>query len=479
MSQRVDHLAQNVKGETENMKHKFSSLEQNLKDLSSGGLFGQIDSMIQELKRLNDLNDKYELRHFLTCAELERRALIVEENYRRIQYLEENLQKCEFSLKESERLREEDKAVLRRNLEYEVENMRNAASGEKQRLERRIQELQADLARKDHMIDELNRNLAALQDTVSKTKLESQSSISRQVDIQRQLENQIKTLQADHTISIRQIEVQFQAEMENMKKRAEEDKLLEIEKQKRLVSEYYSQQLSSRESEMSRLSHTIEGMRNRLAELERENAGLHNQLDLRSKEASEFKDQLITMRRTHEEYTIKITETNRLAIQKAIGEKEKELRDKLELELSKIEKELKEKKALILNLEQKIIFMEKENQRNASRLSDMTVERDELKSKLIDAEKRFNEEMRIVEETLTIQIQEQHGELNRLLIQNKELSEGSAFQLEQERNRANAAAGEADHLRREIVNLKELSEKRNREIEEWRTKYRGYITGEE
>jgi DNA repair exonuclease SbcCD ATPase subunit len=479
MSQRVDNLTQNVKGETENMRTKFSSLEQNLKDLSSGGLFGQIDSMIQELKRLNDLNDKYEVRHFLTCAELERRAIVVEEMGRRLQHTDETLIRCEQSLRESERLREEDKSVLKSNFEYELTSIRNTAQADKQRLERRVQELQADLSRKDNMIEELNRNMAGVQDGLSKAKIESQAGLARQAEIQRQLEGQLKNMQADHAMLINQLKAQFQVDMDTLRQRLSEEKLVEVDNQKRLISEYYSQQISAREAEIQRIGQVFESHRSRLVELERENQGLHTQLDQRTREAGEFKDQLVGMRRTHEEYSIKVTENNRAAIQKAIADKEKELRDKLDLELSKAEKELKEKKALVLSLEQKIIFMEKENQRNSSRLTDMTVERDELKSKLIDAEKRLGEEIRMVEETLTIQLQEQHGEINRLLIQNRELNESFSLQFEQERNRANTATADANLLRSEIAKLKELSEKRNREIEEWRVKYKSYITGEE
>jgi uncharacterized coiled-coil protein SlyX len=479
MSQRVDHLAQNVKGETESMRNKFSNLEQNLKDLSSGGLFGQIDSMIQELKRLNDLNDKYELRYFLTCAELERRALVVDDLGKRLAATEDALLRCEQSLRDSERLREDDRTTLKSSFEYELTTVRSTAGADKQRLERRIQELQTELARRDTMIEEMNRNLAAAQDAISKSRIEGQSSVARQVEIQRQLETQIKNMQSDHSIAMRQLEVQFQTDMDTLRQRLTEEKSIEVENQKRLVSEYYSQQLSSRDNDLARISQGLEAHRSKLVELERENQGLHAQLDQRSREANELREQLVGMRRTHEEYTIKISETNRVAIQKAVMDKEKELRDRLDLELSKAEKELKEKKAHVLTLEQKIIFMEKENQRNASRLSDMTVERDELKSKLIDSEKRLGEEIRMVEETLTIQIQEQHGELSRLMVQNRELNEHFSMQLEQERSRANAAAGDANLLRAEIAKLKELSEKRNREIEDWRIKYKNYIPGDE
>lgn len=479
MSQRVDHLAQNVKGETENMRTKFSTLQDNLRDLSSGGLFGQIDSMIQELKHLTELNEKYELRHFLTCAELERRALVTDETRKRLLQTEDSLQRCEQSLRDSERLREEDKTVLRRNFEYEMEAVRNAGLADKQRLERRILELQENLSRRDATIEELNRNLAGCQDLLTKTRLEGQTSLSRQADAQRQLEDRLKAMEADHIAQRRQLEAQMQAELENLHRRLDEEKTIEVEKQKRLVSEYYSQQLVTRDAEIQRLGQTLDGISKRLAEVERDNGGLRGQMDQKAREADQLRDQLVGLKRSFEDQSIKASESLRLAVQKAISEKEKEMRDKLDLELSRAEKELKEKKALVLSLEQKIIFVEKENQRNSARLTDMTVERDELKSKLIDSEKRLGEELRIVEETLTIQIQEQHGEINRLAIQNRELNESYALQLEQERNRANGAASEAEMLRHEILKLKELSERRNREIEEWRVKYKGYITAEE
>lgn len=479
MSHRVDSIAQNVKGESENMRTKFTDLEKNLKDLSSGGLFGQIDSMIQELKRLNELNDKYEVRYFLTCTELERRALMVNECAVKIQQLETDLRHQDIALKDTQRLRTEETSALKRQIEVEVHSAQAVASNEQKRLERRIQELQGELSRRDHHIEELNRNLAQSQDAVNKLRREGQVSNDKQQELQRQYEEKLVILRSDHTQEMRLLEAKYQTDMENLRRQLEGDRDHEVEKQKKLISEYYTQQISHKDSELSKFSQNFDSMRNRMSELERENQGLHSQNDHSMNELSDLKLQLVSLRKSHEEYNVKINETHRIAIQKALSEKEKELRDKLELELSKLEKELKEKKALVLTLEQKVIFTEKENQRNAARLSDMTVERDELKSKLIDAEKRMTEEIRIVEETLTIQVQESQSEIERLVMQNREMSERFNMQMEQERDRANSSLLDNDMLRKEITKLKELSDQRNREIEEWRTKYRGYITGEE
>lgn len=479
MSQRVDSITQNVKGETDHMKSKFTDLEKNLKDLSSGGLFGQIDSMIQELKRLNELNDKYEMSHFLISAELERRALMVSDCAARIQQLDSELRQREVTINEVNRLREDETTKLKRQLEYEVQNASNLAANDKQRLERRIQELQGELSRRDNQLEELNRNLAQYQDAMNKLKMEGQSSYNKQQEMQRAYEGQIAGLKNDHAQELRQLEIRYQTDMENMRRQLEDEKHKEVEKQKTMISNYYSEQLTLRDREMNQSSQKYEAMASRLAELERENQGIHSQLDHRTKEVSDLKDQLLSLRKSHDEYNVRITETHKLTIQKALIDREKELRDKLEIELSKLEKELKEKKGRVLTLEQKVIFTEKENQRNASRLSDMTVERDELKSKLIDAEKRLSEEIRMVEETLTVQIHEHQSEIDSLILQNRDMSERFNMQMEQERERANSASIDNDMLRKEVAKLKELSDKRNREIEEWRTKYKGYITGEE
>jgi chromosome segregation ATPase len=480
MSKNVDNITQNVKGEAEHMKHQFGNLQQNLRDLSSGNLFGQIDSMISELKRLTDLTEKYEVRYFLTCTELERRGRVVEEYWQSISSLEETLKRREMEFgREIERIREEEVNRMRRQLEGELEALRMGSAQEKTRLERRIQELQTELNRRDAEREEQRRQTVSFQETISKMKMEIDTLMARLGEGQRGFDATIAKLKTEHSQTIMTMESRFAQDMENLRRQLEEEKRREIENQKRQVSDYFSQQITVKETEFNRLFQQTEQMKARLAELERENQGLRSQLDGRVRESEDLKNQLIAMKRSHEEYTIKITETNRLALQKAVSDKERELKERLEAELARIEKELKEKKAAILALEQKIIYMEKENQRTASRLSDMTVERDELKSKLMDAEKRLAEELNVIQETMTIQIEERQSEIDRLNLSLKETSEMFSMQLEQERGRANGLGLENEMLKKEIAKLKELSEQRNREIEEWRIKYKGYITGEE
>lgn len=480
MSHDIGNLTQNVKGETENMKSKIGNLNQNLKDLASGGLFGQIEQMIAETQRLEELNSKYEIRYFLLCTELDRRSLQLEEYANHVHNLEETLarKESEFS-REISRIREEEVLKMKRTLETEIENLKNASGNEKNRLERRIQDLQNELSRKDLEVGEYKKRSFAYEQTISSLKTELAGLNSKFDQSQDGYHSEINRMKNEHSQLVINIENKYKTEIDNLKRNMADENAREVEKQKSLLSDYFSQQLTTKDGEIRSLSSSLEQFKTRSAQLERENQGLNAQLDQRTRELAELKEQLISLKRTHEEHIIKITETHRLQIQNAINEREKEMKEKLESEVIRLEKELKEKKTTILNLEQKIMYMEKENQRNASRLNDMTIERDELKSKLNDFEKRNNEEMRIIEETLTVQIEEKQSEIDHLMAQLRDFNENYSTQLEQEKARANALAVENNNLKLEIVKLKELSDQRNREIDEWRVKYKSYITAEE
>lgn len=480
MSKNVDHMTQNVKGETENMKSKFSDLQQNLSALSKGGLFEQIDAMVAELKRLTDLTDKYEIRYFLLCAELERRARVIEEAWSRNQSLEETLKRKESEFaREIDRIRTEEVTNLRRTLETQLNNIKESSAAEKSRLERRIQELQADLTRKDNEIEDLKQRLSSSQDTINKYKYENQDLHRKNEDLVRDYENQITKIKNENHQYLINLNAQHSEDMINLRKKLEDEKMREIEKNKTTITTYYTQQLNSKDQDVNLLYNQIDQLKKRIEDLERENNSLHSQLDQKVREASDLKDQLINLKRSHEDYIIKITETHRNQLQKTLFDKDKEFKDRLDAELARVEKELKDKKTTILNLEQRIIHMEKEIQRTNARLNDMTVERDELKSKLQEAEKRLDEEMRVIEETLTIQIEERESEIDRLKEQIRVLTEMYTDNLDQEKGRVKSLEIENEMLRKEIEKLQKLSEQRNREIEDWKTKYKGYVTGEE
>lgn len=77
MYKNIVKIAENVEGETATYRDKFSNLEKSLKDLSQGGLFGEIDRLIKEVHRLTGLTQQYEVRYFLLSVELERRGKII------------------------------------------------------------------------------------------------------------------------------------------------------------------------------------------------------------------------------------------------------------------------------------------------------------------------------------------------------------------------------------------------------------------
>jgi hypothetical protein len=480
MSQKVESIAKNVQGETTNMKNQFSNLEHSLKELSQGGLFGQIDGMIQELKRLNEINGKYEMRYFLLCVELERRSKIISEYLVQIQSFEETIRRKDYEFsKEIERIREEEVVKTRRILESEIVNLKNQSSAERARLERRVQELQIELANRDSEIEEFKKRLFAKDDIISRLKSENQELSFKNSDMAKYYETEITRIRNEHQQILIEIETRYKNEIEITRRLGEDERNKEVEKQKKSISDYYSQQIGQRENELSRLTNIVETTRIRITELERENGGIHMQLDSRTKEVSELRDQLSSSKRNHEEYILRITETHRMTIQKAISERDKEMKDKLELELSRIEKELKEKKNIILGLEQRILYMEKENERGGLRLNDILIERDELKSRLIDVEKQLGEELRMLEENYSVQMEEREGQLRVLEVQNRELHELYVRAEEQERSRTGGLVQENEMLKREMQKLRELGEMRNREIEEWKVKYKSYVTAEE
>ena len=64
-------------------------------------------------------------------------------------------------------------------MESELENVRNQSVGEKSRFEKRIQELQYELQRRDAELDELRKRGSGFEQTVQKMRIETTEITSR------------------------------------------------------------------------------------------------------------------------------------------------------------------------------------------------------------------------------------------------------------------------------------------------------------
>lgn len=483
MYKHIYKLTDNVEGETITYKHKFSNLEKSLKDLSQGSLFQEIEALIAEVRRLTEMNSNYEVRYFLLAVELERRSQIIANLTKQVEsYRESLMRKDREHTRELERIREEETRKVKKALELEIDNLKNSFCLERSKWERRLQELESELQRKDLDNADLRQKLNSQMEFITTLKIENEDlkGSLRAAESQRELD--LNKLQADLNGNIKDMENKHRNEIENLRRVLGDEKQREFERQNKSLQDYYNDLLSQKETDLLKArqvgeQHAIKGQ-----ELESEINGLKSIVSGKNKEIGDLREQ---QKLAHKEFQDKLSNleaTNHADMQSTLEKMKlshQQDNERHQNDLAQVEGDLQNKKNALSALQEQLFGVEKLLEAEKSKGRDMNKNNDNLQQKLKEAQDRLLDETTTIEETYTIKIEEKNQEITRLLLQIKELHDVFENQLAQERNRADNLASENEFFKKENAEIKKLSDVRAKEIEEWRQKYSGYVTGDE
>jgi chromosome segregation ATPase len=480
MQRNIVKMTENVEGETLIYKTKFNNLEKSLKDLTAGGLFEQIEALLQEVKRLTLLTEKYEVRYFLLSLEIERRGKIIQDYVVEIEsYRDTLLRKDREHIRELEKIKEEELYKIKKALESEIEALKNGFGAERTKFERRIQELLVDGSRKDAEINDLKTKLTSLLESNTKLKIDNEDLMTALKQAEARREYEVGRMRGEQQSIQKDIESKFKNEIENLKRQLAEEKQKEVEKNSRQVTEYFNDLLRMKDQEITKLKGQADQSSFKNKELEAEINSLAGIVNAKNRENAEIRDQINHLKASFDEAMAQRESFFQSEMQRLFADKEREKSDRLAAEVEKYEKEAQQKKAKIQGLESRLAAVENELGAERRRGEEYRDHLEQANKQLGSAQHALREEMRVVEESLTVQVEEKDNEIMKLLLQIRELHDMYNNKLSLETARGDNLATENELFKKEIFNLKELSEVRNKEIEEWRLKYRGYVTGDE
>jgi chromosome segregation ATPase len=479
MHNNLQRITDNVEGETQIYKHKFNNLEKSLKDLTQGGLFQQIEAMVAEVRRLTQLNEKYEVRYFLLSLELERRGKIIADYLTEIEnYRSSLLRKDAENARELERIRDEETMKIKKALFTEFEGMKQQYYLEKSKLDRRCSELDSEVTSKQAEISDLKSKISQLLETITSLKLKVEDMNVAIKTSENKKDFEISKLRAENQHLLRDLESRHRGETEAMMRQLADDKYREIALLKNSIEQDFLQELQKRDVKNSSLK--VENNQNliKLQEADSEIGRLKAAVQAKDRELQEL-DSAMSRQRAEFEAQLLQAEQAMAASSRSTQEKLVEASQRLAAERDKTAADLAIKVDKIGRLENQLIDLET-SLFNATRTTEVSKNEAEfLKQELQRALNEKFQEVKTIEEHLTVTVEEKDNEITSLLSQISNLHEMYQNKLNLEQKRCNDLSSENEQLKRENCNLSSLSDTRKIEIEEWCRKYKDYLTPEE
>jgi chromosome segregation ATPase len=479
MHSNLQRITDTVEGETQIYKHKFSNLEQSLKDLSQGGLFQQIEAMVAEVRRLTQLNEKYEMRYFLLSLELERRSRIISDYITEIEsYRSSLLRKDAEHARELERIRDEETSKIKKALFLEFEGVKQQYLAEKLKLDRRCGDLQNEIDSKSLENSDLKGKISQLLESITnlKLKLEDSNTLMKVNDNKKDLE--ISKIRAEQQHLLRDLENRQRAESEALLRQMTEDKYREISLLKGSFEQEFNEEIQRRDIKITSLNAENNQNLIKMQELQSEIGGFKSLFQSKERECDELR---LLMNNHRSDLASQISQLEQELASKGRAAQEKliEVASKTACEREKANQELAAKCEKITRLENKLMELESEVFKSNQTKGGLKEENEFLKQEVQRVQNERFQEVKSVEEHLTVTVEEKDNEITSLLSQIANLHEMYQNKLNLEQKRCNDLSSENEHLQRENHNLGTLSDTRKREIEDWCRKYKDYLTPDE
>lgn len=479
MHNHLQRITDNVEGETQIYKHKFSNLEQSLKDLSQGGLFQQIEAMVAEVRRLTQLNEKYEIRYFLLSLELERRGKVIADYVNEIEsYRSSLLRKDAEHARELERIRDEETSKIKKALFLEFEGVKQQYLGEKSKLDRRSYDLETEVGAKTQENSDLKAKISQLLDNITtlKLKLEDSNALLKVNENKKDLE--LSKIRAEQQQLLREIDSRNRAETDMLIQKLSDENLQKMAHLKSAYENEMNQEFFKRDSKYANLKAEHSQLLMRSQELEADLGGLKSIIQAKDRESGELR-MMLDQQRSDFEDQINQLQHDLVSNNRAAQDRINEMLSKHAADRDRTAQDLAAKSDKISKLESKLADLETSLFNTTKALEASKNESEFLKQELQRAQNERFQEIKSVEEHLSITVEEKDNEITSLLSQIANLHEMYQNKLNLEQKRGNDLASENEHLQRENHNLSTLSDTRKKEIEEWCRKYKDYLTPEE
>ena len=480
MSNNLLKITDTVEGESKVYQHKFNNLEQSLRDLSQGGLFQQIEAMVQEVRRLTQMNEKYEVRYFLLSVEIERRGRIIQDSVSEIEELRKKLMSKDVQhSKELERIREESNAQLRHVLCQEIDRLKSQFESERQKDSKRTHQLELDLGNKAEENASLTNKISQLLSQVNSMRLQADELKSELGNAQKYRDFELSRLRTENQQTLRDLENRSRAEIDALRSQLAQERGKDIDLAKRHLTEGFNNEIALKDSLIGNLKSSNNQASIKLQELEAEIDYLKSIVQSKDKELSEGRGMSCQLTQEYDRHIEQIMANHQAEVQQIIIDKEAEAHNRQAFEADKYQRELAEGASKRAQLEKHITSLTSELGREQLASQQAAKKVQEIQAELKKKEKQLQYEVTSVEETLTVTIEEKDNEITELLTQIQNLHEMYQNKVQLEVSRANSLATENEQLKKDNHTLQDLSTTRKKEIEEWCQKYTNYLTPDE
>ena len=473
-------VTQTVEMDSIALKNALFDAEKTFKNLSSSSLFNQVQTMLDEIKRLNDIKDKLEMSNFLLYVELERKDLVLAGYIEEIErYRMTLLKKDRDHTKELENIRDQEKEKVKRALQDELNSIESRNKAERMKLNSDIKDLQEDLFRKQRELDITTLNNKKALDEITRLKLNIQDLSNSLNDAENRRQKDLLKLKSDNQAALNDITIKANADKEIWKNNFNDEKNNELNRLRDGYDDYIADLNKKREGELQRLRYNEDQNIMKLRENDSVITGLQSALAAKNKEISDLKNQIEDANYNHNRLIEEQEQEMKKEIADCVNARDREWRDKISIEISVKDKDLKNKDNQIESLNNKsdnLVWQLGEKQKQNE---DLINQVNEMNQKLDEAEKRLNEKTRIIEETYSVQITKSNQEIENLLNQLKELHLICKNNQEQNRLAVENLNNDIDLYKQENDRLKNLSEERRRQIDEWKQQYKDYVTYDE
>jgi len=477
MNKNIVRITESVEGESIAVKAKLTDLERSFKDLASGGLFQQMRDLVAEVKRLADLNEKYQMRLFLMAVEMERRGKIIEDFRAEIEKYRLTLaRKEQDNIKELQRIRDEETLQVKQALKKELELMQADYYGQRNKYERTIQDLNFALAQKDQTVQDLEMNNRCLSDDLNRAKIDLQDAFNRAVQAEKAKDSEVLRERAMNRDALTDAERRHKYEVDGLKKAFEEDKQKALALQTQSIEGYFGNVVRSKDDDISKAREANSQLAGKQADLERKLRDLQALVDSKNREIADLRaaDELNQqtqaanikeLEKVFNQERLKLAETKDAEWQQKLNQQKFDLVKQFEAKANAIEARNKSLEGRMQDSEQRVQDLENRELR--------------LKHDLENATERLNHEIKTIEETYSIRIEDKSEELRKALLELKDLHGIYEFKLTREKDRCDNLQAENDLFKEENRRLKDRYEEQNKEIEQWRLRYNGYVTENE
>lgn len=463
-----------------NLRNNIESLRNSFQMLDPAKLMSTIDGLTAENDRMAKLIEDIQLRYFLLSVELQRRDniyLAAESNISAMKKKFELMDTKHTQLLEETRMQTEQ--MVRERLSKELYQLERKHESEVTRIEKMLKESGADLAQRDSLIVSLREKIKNLEGERTQFNIQL-SDISNELDItKRKAATALEQERNQSKLELQKVHSAHLSDIDSLKERLEKSKNSEIEQITSGMRNQFNAQIEDKDNLIGGLRREVGHSKEEISELQRENSSLNNAVIHLEDNISALRIEMDKLKSESNKELSILEDNHKRTLQRELDILKKQHESLTNTLTGDLQKKLDAQKKKVLELEQNLMYTSKERDRFERQLDDITVDRDEWKSKFDDLNKQnatYIEELTIERNNI---FNSQAEEIDRLKMEINALNEANDAERQSLLSNLRRLENENNNLRADIHNITDLSNQRKAEIEDWKRKHTGFITGDE